>query len=201
VANNDGELPLIYQASRINLHVSPLGSLHQRVMEGLASGGFFLLRRGDGDLLGRHYARLWDFCQRAGIATDQQLRNCPDPRVQEVLRQAVDMHQCDPFAEKYTFMQLLQTMHDCDYLCSAGCVWGKDYDETSFDSKVELEAKVTYFLDKPSERQRLTRSMLQPILDRFTYEKTSSRLLSLIAADQAATAQSPTTADAIPVAA
>ena len=46
VADHRGELPLIYQASRINLQVSPLGSLHQRVMEGLASGGFFLLLPG-----------------------------------------------------------------------------------------------------------------------------------------------------------
>jgi hypothetical protein len=202
VADHQGELSLIYQASRINLHVSPLGSLHQRVMEGLASGGFFLLRRGDGDIAGRYYARIWDFCQRAGIATDEQLRTCTDPDLQDTLRKVVDIHQCDPFAEKYTFMQLLKTMHDCDYLCSAGCVWGKDYDETSFNSRSELEAKVKYFLGSPSERQRLTQSMLQPVLERFTYEKTSSRLLALIAADQAAAAaRSPAPADVVSAAA
>jgi hypothetical protein len=202
VADHRGELSLIYQAGRINLHVSPLGSLHQRVMEGLASGGFFLLRRGDGDIAGRHYARLRDFCQRAGITTDEQLRTCTDPELPDMLRQIVDIHQCDLFAEKYTFMQLLQTMRDCDYLCSAGCVWGKDYDETSFNSKAELEAKVAYFLGKPRERQRLTRSMLQSVLERFTYEKTSSRLLALIAADQAgAAARSPAPADVASVAA
>ncbi|MGD0768349.1 MAG: glycosyltransferase [Tepidisphaeraceae bacterium] len=202
VANHQGELSLIYQASRINLHASPLGSLHQRVMEGLASGGFFLLRRGDGDIAGRHYARLWDFCQRSGITTDQQLRACTDPELQDTLRQVVDIHQCDPFAEKYTFMQLLQTMHECDYLCSAGCVWGSDYDETSFNSRAELEAKVTSFLGSPSERQRLRQSMLQPVLERFTYEKTSSRLLALIAADQArAAAQSQASMEVAPLAA
>ena len=189
VANHQGDLSLIYQASRINLHASPLGSLHQRVMEGLASGGFFLLRRGDGDIVGRLYAKLWQFCQRANITTDEQLRTFNDPTLQETLRQAVDVHQCDPFAEKYTFMQLLAMMHDSDYLCSAGCVWGDDYDQTSFNSKSELQEKVKYFLGNPSERKRLTQSMLQPVLERFTYEKTSSRLLELIAADQAAKVQ------------
>jgi len=202
VADHQGELSLIYQASRINLQLSPLGSLHQRVMEGLASGGFFLLRRGDGDIAGRHYARIWDFCQCAGIATDEQLRTCTDPDLQDTLRKVVDIHQCDPFAERYAFMQLLKTMQDCDYLCSAGSVWGKDYDETSFNSRSELEAKVKYFLGSPSERQRLTQSMLQPVLERFTYEKTSSRLLALIAADQAgAAARSPAAADVVPIAA
>jgi hypothetical protein len=32
--------------------------------------------------------------------------------------------------------------------------------------------------------------MLQPVLERFTYEKTSSRLLEMIAADQAAKVRS-----------
>jgi hypothetical protein len=185
VADHESELSLIYQASRINLHVSPLGSLHQRVMEGLASGGFFLLRRGDGDIIGRHYAWLWDFCQRTGISSDEQLKESTDPQLQGMLQQAVDIHQCDPFAEKYTFMQLLQTMHDCDYICSAGCVWGNDYDETSFGSKTELEEKVGYFLKNSMERDRLTKSMLQPVLERFTYEKTTQRLLKMIASDQA----------------
>ncbi len=202
VADHEGELSLVYQASRINLHVSPLGSLHQRVMEGLASGGFFLLRRGDGDIIGRHYARLWDFCARVGITTDQELRSCSDPEVQETLRQAVEIHQCDPFAEKYTFMQLLRTMHECDYLCSAGYVWGKDYDETSFNSQAELATKVSHFLSKPQERKRLAQSMLKPVLERFTYEKTSTRLLELIAADQARAARkSPIAANLVPLAA
>jgi len=202
VADHEGELSLIYQASRINLHISPLGSLHQRVMEGLASGGFFLLRRSDGDIIGRHYARLWGFCQRLGITSDEQLKACTDPQVQEMLGQAVDIHQCDPFAEKYTFMQLLQTMHDCNYLCSAGCVWGNDYDETSFGSKAELEKKIAYFLGNPLERQRLTQSMLRPVLERFTYEKTTTRLLEMIAADHARVAmQSKIDADTVPLAA
>ena len=80
-------------------------------------------------------------------------------------------------------------MHDSDYLCSAGCVWGDDYDQTSYNSKSELQEKVKYFLGNPSERNRLTQSMLQPVLERFTYEKTSSRLLEMIAADQAAKVQ------------
>jgi len=44
--------------------------------------------------------------------------------------------------------------------------------------------------------------MLQPVLERFTYEKTSSRLLALIAADQArAAAQSQASMEVAPLAA
>ncbi len=189
VAGHEGELSLIYQSSRINLHASPLGSLHQRVMEGLASGGFFLLRRGDGDLIGRHYAKLWAYCQREKITTDAELRACPDADIQQTLRQAIEIHQCDPFALGYTFMQLLQTMHECEYLCSAGYVWGGDFDETSYSSKAELQTKVASFLSSPAERHRLSQSMLKPVLERFTYEKTSSRLLAMIAEDQARVAE------------
>jgi hypothetical protein len=185
VAENQGQLSLIYQASRINLQLSPLGSLHQRVMEGLASGGFFLMRRGDGDILGRYYATLHDYCQRAGITTDAALRACADPQIQQTLQQTIQMHQCDVFAETYSFMQLLETMHESNYLCSAGSIWGEDFDKTSFASKSELRDKVAHFLNNPSERQQLTASMLKPVLERFTYEKTSSRLIELIANDQA----------------
>jgi len=185
VAQNQGELSLIYQASKINLHLSPMGCIHQRVMEGLASGGFFLLRRSDCDVIGRHYARLFDLCRSMGITTDQQLRDSTDSTVQETLGQVIQIHQSDPFAEKYTFMQLMQGMHDSEYICSAGCVWGSDFDQTSFASKAELSQRITHFLGQPEERTRLTRSMLQPVLERFTYDRTSSRVMEMIARDQA----------------
>jgi hypothetical protein len=154
-------------------------------MEGLASGGFFLLRRSDCDIVGRHYEKLWDYCQKSGITTDRQLQACTDPEIQETLRQTIEIFHCDPFSEKQTFMQLLQATDESEYLCSAGCIWAKDYDETSFNSKAELEAKVAHFLSQPMEQQRLRQSMLEPVLERFTYAKISSRLLAMIAADQA----------------
>jgi spore maturation protein CgeB len=51
---------------------------------------------------------------------------------------------------------------------------------------------VTGFLSNPAERNRLSQSMLKPVLERFTYEKTSSRLLAMIAEDQARVAQQST---------
>ncbi|MFW5652949.1 MAG: glycosyltransferase family protein, partial [Planctomycetota bacterium] len=44
------ELRAVYQAAKVNLHMSVYGSLHQRTFDGFASGGFVLCRRTQGDV-------------------------------------------------------------------------------------------------------------------------------------------------------
>ena len=58
-------------------------------------------------------------------------------------------------------------------VCGAAITIGNSYDS----KKEELQAKVSNFLAQPADRQRISQSMLKTVLDRFTYEKTSQRLL------------------------
>ena len=185
VAAHGDELATIYRASRINLHASPFGCLHQRVFEGLGCGGFFLLRHFAGDRLERHYAALWDWCQRSGTTTDDGLRTATDPDVRRLLAAVADVHAADPFGDPYGFLDVLRASHDSGYQRSAGCVWGDDYDAVSFDAAAELQQKVTHYLAHPDDRRRVSASMLRPVMERFTYTRTADRLLRMIARDSA----------------
>jgi len=70
---NGRALRALHQASAVNLQVNGYGSMHQRLLDALASGGFALVRFHPADVLRRHYETLRDVICRdaldlAGIA-------------------------------------------------------------------------------------------------------------------------------------
>jgi hypothetical protein len=185
IADNANQLPLIYAASRISLQISPHGAVHQRVMEGLACGGFFLIRRCPGDLLERRFQVLWNWCVSRNITTDSELRNAAEPQIAAAISQVADELQLDPFAEDQPFVETLRASAESGYLRSAGVIWGEDYDAVAYGSANELRAKVARFLGDEPERRGVADSMRDVVLARFTYLATSRRLLHFIADDLA----------------
>jgi len=184
VADNQRQLQLVYQASKINLQISPHGVMHQRVMEGLAAGGFFLLRRCAGDCIGKHYQAVWDWCAANSIGDDTRLRNQAPPAIQAHLAEIARLLQRDPFAKpSVSFTEFLRFQAEHGYLESADLFWSADADAVSFDSAAELAAKVRYFLANPLQRAARVESMRKPVLDRCTYLATTRRLLNFIVAD------------------
>jgi hypothetical protein len=182
IADNHTQLPLIYQASKISLHISPHGAVHQRVIEGLACGGFFLLAHCPGDLLEREFQKLWKFCLAHNITTDAQLRR---QAKQETITAIAKILHYDPFAAEYPLVEVLRDCAEAGYLRSAGTVWGDAYDSVRFQSAIELRAKVTHFLADPEHRCQVAQGMRQTVLERFTYLATARRVLKFIADDLA----------------
>jgi len=189
IADNASQLATIYQASAINLHISPHGAVHQRVMEGVAAGGFFLMRYCPGDVMERHFKLIWDWCKAEGISNDDQLRLRATPVIVEQIEAIARILQYDPFGPNDSFIQMLQSSEESGYLRSAASVWGDDYDAISFSSADQLRQRVTHYLNNPGDRQQRAASMRKPVLDRFTYMATSRRLIELIAADMAEQSQ------------
>ncbi len=185
-ADHAGGLAGVYRASRINLHVSPFGAVHQRVFEGLAAGGFFLLRACPGDLMGRDYQALSDWCAAEGVTTDAQLRDRATPDVGARLTRLADALRSDPFGQFAPLVDLLATSAEAGHVGSAGTVWGGDYDAVRFDSAADVQRLVSRYLSDPADRDRRAESMRRPVLDRFTYVATTRRLLDLITTDLAA---------------
>jgi hypothetical protein len=184
IADNQTELNLVYQSSRINLHVSPHGVMHQRVMEGLASGGFFLLRRCAGDTVGRHFKIVRDWCRINHIERDGPLLETAPEAIQQEIREISRLLQRDLFAKpRVSFMEYLKYQATHGYLDCADLLWGEDYDAVCFDSARELAGKVQYFLANPDQRARRIESMRKPVLDRYTYLATTRRLLDFMAAE------------------
>ncbi|HEY1923043.1 MAG TPA: glycosyltransferase [Tepidisphaeraceae bacterium] len=186
IADNATQLSLIYQASRISLQISPHGAVHQRVMEGLACGGFSLLRYCPGDVMERRHQEIWNWCISNGIRDDAELRNCREPHILAAIAEVAEILQYDPFTGDHPFIEALRASAQAGYIDSAGTIWGEDYDGVSYRSANELRAKVTRFLSDEPERRRIAESMREVVLNRFTYLATSRRLLNFIADDLAA---------------
>ncbi len=73
VADNESQLPAIYQASKINLQVTPFGGVHQRLLDGLMAGGFFLIRSVTGDELEILFREMWNWCQKHGVQSGGEM--------------------------------------------------------------------------------------------------------------------------------
>jgi len=186
IADNNNQLSLIYRASRISMQISPHGAAHQRLMEGLACGGFFLLRQCPGDLIERRYQTIWNWCVSKRIGSDSQIRSSSEPRIAEAVAQVAGILQHDPFKMSHSFMEELRGSAQGGYIRSAGMIWGEDYDAVAYGSADELRAKVTQFLGDEHERRRIASSMRAVVLARFSYSATTRRLLGFMAEDLAA---------------
>ncbi|MBZ0271946.1 glycosyltransferase [bacterium] len=85
IAENGPALAAIYRAARINLHVNQFGIDHPRIMDGLAAGGFFLVREapdfGVLDLAGMTFSTRDEFAERLRFFLDN-----PDARAECVAR-------------------------------------------------------------------------------------------------------------------
>jgi hypothetical protein len=185
VADHANELSVIYRASKISLQISPHGAVHQRVVEGLAAGGLFLMRFCPGDVMEREFKAIHEWCVSHSIENDQELRARATPEIQTRLRTVAEMLQTDPFAGDQSFIEVLRSSEDCGYIRSASTVWGDDYDQVCFASAQQLQERVSHYLQNEDERLRRAQSMRRVALARFTYRATSQRLLEFIANDMA----------------
>jgi hypothetical protein len=182
VADNQRQLTAIFQASRINLQVTPHGAVHQRLFEGLASGGFFLIRHSPGELVENIYKPIWEWCQASAIGSDEALRAQATPQVHAALNELQRLLGFSPFDLGSPFMEVMRHSADTGFTRSATSVW-PEYQEVAFASQSELHAQVRRHLaDEPGRRQ-IAASMRQQVLERFTYLSTSRRLLKVIADD------------------
>lgn len=189
-ADNQTELSAIYRASRINLQITPHGAVHQRLMEGLAAGGFFLIRHCPGDEIERVYKALYEWCIAHGVQHDDEIRRHRDvPQVAQWLAEVESLLGLNPFEHEFSLFDALQLSADGDYTRSAGAVWEADYDAVAFRSASELKDRVTRYLADAPARRAICGSMRQRVLERFTYLATSRRLLRFIADDLFAQSQ------------
>jgi len=181
VADNQNQLAQIYQASRINLQVMPFGSAHQRSFEGLAAGGFFLLRGVAGDAADLVKQQLWGWCLRHGVNSSEEM----------MLRGREDVDFIPLFSKLTQLMgtidppwlyAAMEEMAMGGFCHSAAQLW-PEYDRVVFWTEAELQAKVKHFLAAADERRGLSASMRQRVLQRHTYTAISRRMLNFIAAD------------------
>jgi hypothetical protein len=195
-ADNQHELPKIYRASKINLQVIPHGAVHQRLLDGLAAGAFFLIRHTPGDELGITYKRLWEWCLGNNVTSDVQLRRMADGGVHELIAECDRLLGYVTAENDISLYDCLAATADTDFMILANAVWPKEYPDISFRTAAELQSKVLTFLNSESQRQQIAERMRQVVIERCSYLSISRRLLQFIEKDLSRTARKPARAAA-----
>lgn len=190
-ADNVRDLPKICAASKVNLQVTPHGSVHQRLLEGLIAGGFYLIRWTPGDQLGTACRALRDWCLAHGINSEAALRSIQVPHVREWIAECDELRvdHTDPAA--FRLYDRLMEGGDAELMGRAGAVWPEQYPQVSFRSRAELQVRLARFLGNADEREQVAAAMREAIVENYTYTKISERLVRFIAADLRANGASP----------
>lgn len=173
VAHNEQELRRIYQASAINLQLIPSGFLHQRAMDGLAAGGFFLSRKACSDQQSAVMQPILARAAEIGVTTLGEPAARADRTLQEALvayEEETGQHP-DPDDDMSLAYLRIAARDPC-----AGSVF-PGFERLVFDDAVSFRRTADYFLDNAGERRSVASQMRQVVLERFSYKDTMRRFL------------------------
>ncbi len=187
-ADNQKQLPLIYQASTINLQITPFGAVHQRLLDGLGAGGFFLLRSVAADELELLRRDMWQWCRRQDVRSGAEMVARRDKDLSILLKRYAEIGAVDPSTDPDYCFAALEECALADFTRTANTLW-PDSHRVTFSTKEQLQAQVRHFLAAPQERQEIVRSMRQRVLETHTYEAITRRMLNFITRDLAGLAR------------
>jgi hypothetical protein len=176
-----GPLEELTRASKINLQITPNACLHQRLLDGLVAGGFFLVREHVTDQLLTRLARF----------VTQHLP--PDVERIEQARAAIDVGHRVAFEQLMAECQPIMSVlgESCDPVAQIRAVIeAQSFDENleliprladvSFNSRATMERAIDRFLADESLRREVAREQRYSIESRRTYQAGISQMLTTI---------------------
>jgi len=172
-AHNDRELLCVYRASRINLQIMPAGFIHQRALDGLCAGGFFLTRVVPRDLQGDRLHELADRVRALKITSTRGLLEHPDGHVRRLLREVCGdwLRWVDPGDD--AFLVEISTSAELLY---PDQVFPR-FRDIAFDSPESFAAAAHRFLEDEPARCEITMEMRQAVIERFGYRSAMEQFL------------------------
>jgi hypothetical protein len=171
--DNGRDLLCVYRASKINLQLMPAGFIHQRALDGLAGGGFFLGRMIPDELRGRTLRQLDQRIRELGLSTTDALLACGDASLQALLRAYLGDRFEDLGRDPYDRLSLIRVNAELLYPDEVF----PDFREIVFDSADEFACVAERFLADDSRRLEIAERMRQVVIDRFSYRSTMDQFL------------------------
>lgn len=175
------DLGRAFRAAKINLHTGCNNALHQRILDGLSAGGFFLIRRHADDV---GYP-LWEAIDRVmrerNLTPGVELcwKDMPPPwdqRYASILRmRGLYPHMRMPITQ--AFLDRFEKVRDAEVSPTAGRIW-PELDEVMFDTKDEFVERLEHFLANDEQRFDVAASMRRRMSDVYGYEALVKRLLA-----------------------
>lgn len=176
-AQNGRELTCIYRASTVNLQLMPAGFLHQRALDGLAAGGFFLSRATPVDLRGHTLRNLERRIRQLGITTNEALLSHHDGELRGLRAAYLEPWIGDADPRRGNILDYIRINAE---VMQAEEAFPR-FDEIVFDSPDSFESKVDHFLASEADRRELAVEMREAVLTHFTYQPQMARFLASMA--------------------
>lgn len=175
-ARNGHELRCIYQASSVNLQLMGFGFLHQRALDGLMAGGFFLARRSRSDAAAPQRGLLLSLLERHGVSDASQLAGLSSESARRSIVQLIEAIDADP---RGLCPQWIEVQHMATQDRYAADVI-PHFDEIAFGDATELGQRLERFLAAPRDRRRLAGRMRQLLIEQYSYKARMARMLTFV---------------------
>jgi hypothetical protein len=182
IANGD-QLRAVYQASSINLQIVGGGCIHQRLLDGLLSGGFFLIRYSPYDVIHEGMRRTLEAIERYGAQPDTDYPSDQVPELAAGLRELAALVGGPIPGEQVRFaaahLAHYREQAATGYRRMGGAVL-PHYADVSFASPAELGTLADRFLNEAAARKRIASDMQAIVRERYTYGTLIENLLEFI---------------------
>ncbi|MBI4719056.1 MAG: hypothetical protein HY763_14720 [Planctomycetes bacterium] len=175
---NGRELLCVYRASTINLQLMPAGFIHQRALDGLAAGGFFLARAVPLDLLGDDLQLLEARISELGIQDTAGLVHCRDQTLHELLRRFLH-----PWYERSLERnpRLLEEIRRAAEIPAPHRLFPR-YAEILFRTPRQFAEAAERFLGDAPARRAISEAMREVVIARLAYRPTMDGFLRAMGA-------------------
>ena len=183
VANNETELPAIYRASAINLQVTPFSAVHPRLLDGIAAGGFFLIRSVTADELELLLHQVGQWCRQRGICSGAEMLARRDPALDELFSRYAALDGIDPASKPDYFFAGAEEVLLSGLTRTPNTLWAQESGGVLFSTRSELQDRVVHFLRHPKECEATAATMRQRVLETHTYGAISRRMMAFIGND------------------
>lgn len=174
------ELEDMTRRTRINLQIVPYFALHQRLLDGLVAGGFFLVRHHPTDVLLPGLANFLDHHLPDEARTLAEARAAASGETAKELESWVT--RCAGMADLGVEIDVVQWVRSCQ---EAELLTGESealpaLSEVSFRGPAELSERVERFLGDPEAASRLANEQRRAVESRLTHEAGMRRMISSI---------------------
>jgi len=184
VAANGDELRAIYQASRINLQIIGGGCMHQRLLDGLLAGGFFLIRYSPFDVLHEAIGETLAAVDKYGVQPDTDHPAAEVPELGAGLRKLALLTGDTPLESEQirisaSHLALYREQAAEKYRRIGGAVLPQ-YSEVSFASADEFASLAERYLADDAARADIASAMRGIVVNQYTYGTLLDELLAFM---------------------
>jgi len=175
-ARNGRELRCIYQASSVNLQLMGFGFLHQRALDGLMAGAFFMCRRSSSDVPAPQRERLLSLLDRYQVTSATELAALRPTGARQPILELIESLGADPRGLCPQWIEIqhqaLRDRYPADVI--------PDFAEIGFTDACSFAQHVEWFLATPQERTRIAARIRRILVEQYSYEARMSEMLVFV---------------------